>query len=288
MTSSLVAKQEHETLRARCHVPLWVVSFPILVAPCACDSMARPAQIDLAPPMDAAAVSDDSDFAADRSTPATESDAFDPFGSFDRTIPGRPDAKPDAAVPRSDNEAGSDELDSGAPDAGPDAIVEAGDGIVTTMGLLAAQSARCVACAGGDNIGGLFCLAPDDMNSGIAGICETVQGPSRQAGRSEGEFCIQTLQRIFATSCASGGLTPCLCGSADPNKCQSGGAEPDGPLYQLYFEDFGIDIHSIVSNFTVTTYGAGQANALVQCLTAYCAGECLGGIMSAGASAGGP
>jgi len=55
----------------------------------------------------------------------------------------------------------------------------------------------------------------------------------------------------------------------NPTDCQTGAVTPDGPGYPVYACDFGSDINQITSNFTIQTYGAGNANAMVQCVASF-------------------
>jgi hypothetical protein len=75
-------------------------------------------------------------------------------------------------------------------------------------------------------------------------------------------------------------LTPCLCGG-DPTAvglCLEGRTPPAGPLVPDYSNSFHSKSGKVIQeNFTVQTFGAGQANAIVQCLVAYnCLCCCLG------------
>jgi hypothetical protein len=88
--------------------------------------------------------------------------------------------------------------------------------------------------------------------------------------------CLQTLSDLFASHCADSlTLTPCLCGN-DPSAaepCLEGVVPPAGPLVADYANSFhSTNGKAIKDNFTMQTFGAGQANAIVQCLAAF---DCL-------------
>src|SRR5262249_6863858 len=87
---------------------------------------------------------------------------------------------------------------------------------------------------------------------------------------SKTQLCLYTLKRIFDSMCAATQqLTPCLCGSTDAGMCLAGTAEPMGPLVDVYKCELGATAPQITNNFTIQTFGAGQANALVQCAGAF-------------------
>jgi hypothetical protein len=101
--------------------------------------------------------------------------------------------------------------------------------------------------------------------------CSQVEGTSPV---SETTICFQTLSAMFASHCAATlQETPCLCGTTDVNSCLAGTATPNGPLYDEYVCDFnstsGMTINTVTSDFTVQTFGAGMANALVQCAASF-------------------
>ena len=130
---------------------------------------------------------------------------------------------------------------------------------------------RCSQC-GIDN----GCLDPAQMG----GKCEDTLGSASAACASvigtmstptETQVCLSTLKGIFASQCAATfQLAPCLCGNIDVGECLTGMTLPNGPLYSTYVCDFGTtNIGTIQSDFTNQAFGAGQANALVQCLGAF-------------------
>jgi hypothetical protein len=87
---------------------------------------------------------------------------------------------------------------------------------------------------------------------------------------SETQVCLATLDHIFQSGCAATLMvTPCLCGSTDAGQCLAGTAAPTGPLLPIYQCELGTTAPQIVTNFTVQTKGAGQGNALIQCLGAF-------------------
>jgi hypothetical protein len=160
-----------------------------------------------------------------------------------------------------------DSLDGGPADA-PEASIFPSNG--TTQSILDAQGPDCFACAERNG-----CLDP--MLQG--GTCEGTKGtaPSAcgaflgtEAAPSEAKTCLATLQAIFASGCASTrDETPCLCGSGDPGACIAGSEPPAGPVVALYSCDFDGTGATPTSDFTNQAYGAGQANALVQCLAIF-------------------
>jgi hypothetical protein len=196
----------------------------------------------------------------------------------------------DSGIDASDLPDNASSADRDAAEASADGPNEAESGTIPTTRLfLATQSPTCLACAMGTNAAGITCLEPNDDNSNTGGVCEAVQGLSRTPGLSEEDLCIETLQRIFTSKCAADGqLTPCLCGNTDPTRCLGGDEDPTGPVYSIYTNDFGINIRDIMNNFTVTTFGAGQADSIVKCLGSLCVDECLGNATGSAADGGGP
>jgi hypothetical protein len=101
--------------------------------------------------------------------------------------------------------------------------------------------------------------------------CSQVLGGSSV---SETSVCFETLRGIFGSGCESMfQATPCLCGTTDVNACLNGTTTPNGPIYDIYACDFngtsGATINTITSDFTVEGFGAGMANAIVQCASAF-------------------
>jgi hypothetical protein len=90
-------------------------------------------------------------------------------------------------------------------------------------------------------------------------------------GESETQICLETLGNIFSSLCAAGlQETPCLCGGTDTAACLAGSMTPTGPVYDDYACDFNTTSStSIQVDFTNQNLGAGQANALVQCVAAF-------------------
>jgi hypothetical protein len=91
---------------------------------------------------------------------------------------------------------------------------------------------------------------------------------------SETAVCFQTLDGIFASKCAATlQETPCLCGTTDVAACLAGTATGNGPLFDEYACDFGTTsqgpINTITTDFTIPHFGAGMANAIVQCAAAF-------------------
>jgi hypothetical protein len=91
---------------------------------------------------------------------------------------------------------------------------------------------------------------------------------------SETNICLAVLDMVFTSKCASSlQETPCLCGATPTAMCLGGTATPTGPGYDDYVCDFNTNsvgtIQQIGTDFTVPTFGAGQANGLVQCAAAY-------------------
>jgi hypothetical protein len=114
----------------------------------------------------------------------------------------------------------------------------------------------------------------------MGGRCEDTTGMAPDACTSltgtsstptETQVCLKTLKDIFSTNCAqTSQLTPCLCGSTAADTCLAGTETPNGPLYPIYTCDFGSSsVGTIQTAFTDQSFGAGQANALIQCLAAY-------------------
>jgi hypothetical protein len=131
-------------------------------------------------------------------------------------------------------------------------------------------SIQCLACAT-DN--GCF----DPLQQG--GTCEmlTTAAPAAcgpvigtGAAASEKQVCLSTLKQIFSSQCAATGQeTPCLCGATDAGQCLAGTAAPQGPLLPTYTCDLGATVSTILSNFTVPTFGAGMGNGIAGCAAAF-------------------
>jgi len=140
----------------------------------------------------------------------------------------------------------------------------------STEDILREQGSDCLPCAQRNG-----CFDPAQLG----GTCESTKGSGTTCGTAATEtaICLKTLDDIFSSRCAATmQLTPCLCGSTDPAACLSGAAAPAGPVYA----DYGCDFKStsgmkIQGAFTDQLFGAGQANALVQCVAAYSCG-CFG------------
>jgi hypothetical protein len=133
-------------------------------------------------------------------------------------------------------------------------------------------SIRCFECVRDNG-----CLDPAQAG----GACEDTTGTAPVACEaslsvstpvSETSVCLATLDKIFQSGCAATlQLTPCLCGSSDAGKCLAGDptAPPVGPVESIYACELGSTGPAISNNFTVQTFGAGQANALAQCAGAF-------------------
>jgi alpha-tubulin suppressor-like RCC1 family protein len=127
----------------------------------------------------------------------------------------------------------------------------------------AMQGGTCEMVAGNAN------LFPGMLQDGKT--CSQVFGPPTVL---ETTVCLQTLATIFSSRCAASlEETPCLCGTTDPTSCLAGTATPNGPAYDEYVCDFnttsGNTINAVTSDFTVLAFGAGMANAIVQCAAAF-------------------
>ena len=137
----------------------------------------------------------------------------------------------------------------------------------TTQTILSARGPDCLPCA--ERSG---CLDPSLQGGtceGTPGIapdaCSAVLGTA--SAPTEALVCIATLNAIFTSGCAlTRQETPCYCGAADPGACLAGTAPPSGPVLPIYACDFTGPGVQITSDFTNQAFGAGQANALVQCL----------------------
>jgi hypothetical protein len=163
----------------------------------------------------------------------------------------------------------------------------------TTQCILMAQNATCYSCA---NTNG--CLDPAQLG----GTCETTTGTVNpftgtlpdgrsctaatdagaavltSATETETQVCIQTLNTIFTSKCAATlQETPCLCGATDSAMCLAGSATPTGPAYDLYSCDFNTTSSTQIQSADITNqvFGAGQANALVQCAAAFGCTTCF-------------
>jgi hypothetical protein len=129
--------------------------------------------------------------------------------------------------------------------------------------------------------GGCFQCASDsgcfDPQFG-GGTCESVVGSvaacqsvlATAAAPTESQVCLATLKGIFTSHCAASlQEVPCLCGNTSPDSCQTGAETPTGPVYPIYNCDLGPGIGPILGNFTLPSFGAGMANAIIQCAQAF-------------------
>jgi hypothetical protein len=134
----------------------------------------------------------------------------------------------------------------------------------TTESILREQGPDCFACAQRNG-----CMDPAQQG----GTCEGTPGQDNDcgSGMTETAVCLKTMEDLFRSKCAASlQMTPCLCGAANAADCLAGTAPPTGPMvadYQCGFRTS--DVNRIQSVFTNQKYGAGQANAMVQCLAAY-------------------
>jgi hypothetical protein len=192
----------------------------------------------------------------------------------DRPVPVRPPAK-DTGAPKGDSEF--------MPDGGSDPY-DPGD--ATTVSILTAQSAKCLACAR-DN----FCLDPMYMgatceslraDAGDGGSAVFAQGlpgsgtNAYQGGQpiTEANVCLKVLMEIFSSKCGAvilGDLSACFCGDAGVRAgcydVTNTDLYPNGPLYHDWTFDFGTTSPSqVFYRSLIQIYGAGLADALVVCL----------------------
>jgi hypothetical protein len=228
----------------------------------------------------------------DASTADATADTGAPDAGHDAATDSGADAGADAATD-SGADAGADAATDSGADAGADAATDSGaEGGApcapgsTTQACLDSLGPGCLSCAS-DN--GCF----DTTQQG--GTCETTHGAAAlfsgalgdgktcqqvvgSASPTETEVCLLALGEIFSSKCAATFQeTPCLCGSTDAAMCLAGTATPTGPVYDLYQCDFDTtNVNTINSNFTIQTFGAGQANALVQCVAAFACNSCFG------------
>jgi hypothetical protein len=130
-------------------------------------------------------------------------------------------------------------------------------------------STRCFQCASDNG-----CFDPAQQGGTCEGVTGTAPASCATAtglpAPSESRVCLFTLKNIFSSQCAATlQETPCLCGTTDAAQCLAGTATPTGVLFPTYTCDLGANVSTIVTNFTIPTFGAGQANAIVQCAAAF-------------------
>jgi hypothetical protein len=136
------------------------------------------------------------------------------------------------------------------------------DGAKSTRDILTALSKDCLACAEKND-----CLKPERGG----GLCEQMSGKSKVSGKDEKELCLEALRCIFTSKCANTGEeTPCLCGATDVLQCMKGEAPPRGACVTEFKNDFGDNGKLMYDEFINQGYGAGRANALVQCVVPLC------------------
>jgi hypothetical protein len=206
----------------------------------------------------------------------------------DRTVPTRPSPR-DGGVPP---------LTMTAHDSGVSANPPFDASALSTLTILALQkpnSPSCLAAGAGDagdaanGADPALCCLPCILSNNCldpgyqGGSCESVEAglvlghgvPLDNPTSSFTAHCRQILYDVFATTCMQQSLTetPCVCGDLDTSKhCEQAGAgDPSGPLYQefkSFFDLLGTNdvvVPLIFQKFTVQNFGAGQANAILQC-----------------------
>jgi hypothetical protein len=86
---------------------------------------------------------------------------------------------------------------------------------------------------------------------------------------SETSVCLAVLRMVFTSKCAESlQETVCVCGTVDVGSCTSGAVQANGPGFDMFacdLDNTNIGTINATTNFTVKTFGAGQANRLVQC-----------------------
>lgn len=201
------------------------------------------------------AATEDSGAAGQTTTPDPSRDAGTPVTDDGSVGPSNTDDAGEGSTPVQP---------SGMEGGAPDVVVNIPR---TTEAMLSAQSAGCLSCAQTNG-----CLDPLQMG----GTCEMVTG-NADGGGSEAALCLKTLYDIFTSKCDSELLlTNCLCGQTDQSDCLTGVAPPAGPAYADYVSDFGTGIDSINLYWDTPTFGAGQANSILECVTYFgcgCVGE---------------
>jgi hypothetical protein len=243
------------------------------------------AQVDATAPVDSAAVSDDTE-PLDAAAGALGATADD------RTVPERPPPRDGGSPPTGGAVRRMADSAPPPPDAAPP----------TTLAILAAQSPGCIRMVSGD--AGTSVATGCAVTSGCldpaaqGGVCE-LSGGSIPDGQGHGlapldppgspgytADCLHALGDIFASHCAESalGLTPCVCGNVDmggATACLQGITPPMGPLVADYLESFAPQAKNVVgeieAHFTNQAYGAGQANAMIQCLAQFNCGCCFAG-----------
>jgi hypothetical protein len=212
---------------------------------------------------------------ASRADSATDSDwSRDSGEELEAQIRETGTAAPDVLIRDPDAGAAGD---GPVEDGPPDSSIDPRHGEPTSS-VLAAQGNDCLGCA--ERSG---CLDPakqggacEDTPGGAPSACESLLGAAGSV--TETQVCLATLNTIFTSGCAATlqGVTPCFCGAADPAMCLAGTAAPSGPVVPLYACDFNfLNVASAVASFTSPSFGAGEANALVQCLVAWSC-DCFG------------
>jgi len=108
----------------------------------------------------------------------------------------------------------------------------------------------------------------EDTVGNAPAACSTALGETSVV--TETRVCLRTLKDVFTSQCAvTLQETPCLCGDTDAGMCLAGSAAPTGPLLPIYQCELGTTAPEITANFTIQSFGAGQANALIQCAAAF-------------------
>jgi hypothetical protein len=94
---------------------------------------------------------------------------------------------------------------------------------------------------------------------------------AKPGGLNEYAMCLDTLKCVFTTQCANTGEeTPCLCGKVDVVECLQGRVQPEGTCVAEYKKDFGDNGKTMVDQFINPSFGAGLANAIIQCVVPSC------------------
>jgi hypothetical protein len=138
------------------------------------------------------------------------------------------------------------------------------DGAATCLGLVDGGGPDLTSCLAANG-----CLDPA-TGGGLCELLDAAVPGSKELGDPR-QNCLQTLYDTLTSGCAvTLQLTPCLCGDADPTLCIAGDATPNGPVYPDYVKSFGVTSGAdINTTFAVPTYGAGMANQLLTCGTAF-------------------
>jgi hypothetical protein len=116
----------------------------------------------------------------------------------------------------------------------------------------------------------------DDTTFGDHGFeCGDLSGTFGSTGIASSTLCMNTLQCILGTGCASSAAAGCYCGSSVGPSCVSA-ASPNGACLNQEVQGLGFTSNQdVLKNYTNTTTPSGVANQFAQCALSNSCAACL-------------